>query len=262
MNVRDYFDTFRLVWEAFFSDAAAFTILFFLALVVIFTLEEDRRKQRMYAVYPLISVALVLSPVIYVAVKIVFGAEEVAYMCRFFLIAPMVFTAAYGVLLVLGRAGEKKLVVSLAVMAALLISGRGVDLSHYETPENPEHVPQEVIDFSEMLDGRENKRALATVEDLGFVRLVDASITLCEGRNHMGIYSSFEHQLDSEDPNVEEITSVCIGRDCHYLLCRHSDMAEEKYTDLGAEIIGYTGEYMVVDMTPVLAAAASNNSSS
>ena len=232
----------KVLWGTY-----AYQGMFYMALIVILCMGKSTWKKMTYAVYSIIVVAGLLTPVaVMIGEKL--WKTSIAYYCRMFSMVQIIVVIAYGIILLLCKIkGLVKPVAVCLVILMIMVGGNCV----YGEPwiakaENPEKIPEDVILISDALKGMEDVTIVAPNSLTSYIRQYDASVHMITGRDSS---TQIAAQLDSDSPDVEYIMSYSGMQGVDYVIIHNKDSVRERFTTAGYELWYSTDNYLIYEVS-------------
>ncbi len=228
-----------------------FQAMFFLGLIIIAVLEQEKWKRNVFVWYPALVLLVIYNPItVYICIWI-FGIETMhiftAYYSRLFSAIPIVFMIAYSLTLLINKLrGWNKLLLTLLSIGVIAINGNSVYQEQwFIKASNYNKVPNDILQICEMfLESEDEQIRIMTPPDLAvYLRQMNSAFSMPYGR---GGSRGISDQLESETPNVSAVIQYAVSRDVEYIVCSRSDATLTAFTDLGCEVAGYTDNYAVI----------------
>lgn len=251
--------------------------LFLAALVVLFILEEDKKKRISYVWFPLVSLLVIYNPIFVKVVRKLVGEKDFAsYYSKVYLMIPIMVVMAFAMTHILSKVtGKRKLLGVLAMMLLAIATGHCYYRETYVAiATNPDKISADILEISNFFDAEtygNGPITLAGPLDVTVsLRAVDARFDSPYARGDDFTYV-YAPELSSEAPDVAKLYSFFLNHDSNkvydnklnalladknadagyarpvdYIVCNKSDKATDSFVKSGCEIIGYTSNYAIL----------------
>ncbi len=216
------------LWKEY-SGQGMIVALFLVAVVYLWFAETDREKRRLFVWFPIAMLLLFFCPLVVYFMEHL--AEEDIYW-RMLWSIPMLSVIAYtAIKLIRNLEGVKRYLAILGVLLMIGVSGNYLyDNPGFMKAENPEHMPQTVVDICDtiIVEGREVKAAFPA-ELLMYVTQYTSLVHMPYGREMFlsadgtvawnTLYDTMEC-LMSDTIDTKVLASELRNRGCHYVVLR------------------------------------------
>ncbi len=226
---------------------SAYETLFYLCVALIFLKEKNKYKKITFGYYPLIIMIGIYNPITVLFATKVFGTDLlIAYYCRMFMMMPIAFCIAYGLIIILrGTEGRKKMFFSFALALIIIISGKCVySEDWFIKADNFNKIPNDVIELSALIN---EEATIMVPNDLSsYVRQYDSRLHLAYGR-----YAANEKiaiQVSSDNPDINYIVNYGKEHDCEYVVCLNKQDIIDGFIASGCFEYGYTDNYVIIQL--------------
>lgn len=244
---------------------------FYLAIIIVLFLEKRKMEKRVYGIYPICFLLLLVTPVTAVIMKKVAAAQ--AYYARLYSMLPIPYMLAISFILVVellcsvpGRrnvpqaAGPEapaarperrpwlKLVLTAGICAVIAFCGTEMFGQRWvKAAENAEKVPKEAIQLCEALAGE--KDATVAVPDylVAYVRQVDAGLYMPYGR----AMNALGRELSKAQPDPAYAMKEAGREACDFIVVTDSPENRESFAEKGWVPWGTIDYYMIFEVTGV-----------
>lgn len=224
------------LWKEYSGQGLILT-LFLIALFYLWFQEKDNQKRKVLVWFPITILFVFFCPVVVLLMKKL--AEEDIYW-RLLWSIPMLTVIAYSCVRLLKKAeGIKRYLAMAGCVLAIAVSGSYLyDNEGFVQAENPEHIPQTVIDICDsiIVEGRE-VRALFPQEFLVYVPQYTPLVHMPYGRevfllsDGAKFYDTLYMQAECliEDTiQTKEFAQELRERECHYAVLREDAPLTDK----------------------------------
>lgn len=231
------------MWESItllfrnYMGTGLIVVWFIVCLVYLFLEEKDKGRRVLFLYVPAVLFLLFFNPLF---MKVVYGVigSEIYY--RIIWLMPITIVIAYTIVMVFQKLQGKKAFGFLTVAAILtMLSGSCIYQNAFFTrAENPEHMPQAVINICDAIEveGREVMAAFPQ-EMLSYVRQYSPLVCMPYGREVLvpvwGYYSEFYEVMEADVADVERLTELAKQYRCHFVIMRESKECDGRFEDYG-----------------------------
>ncbi len=242
-----------------YSGYGMIVTLFWVAVLYLWFLEKKKENRRLFVWLPLALLVLFFCPFTVWALEKV-GEGEVYW--RLLWSMPMVATIAYaGIRFVKKVEGMKRYMAIAGVVLLIVFAGNFLyDNPNYVRAENPEHMPQAVVDICEeiIVEGREVKACFPS-EFLMYVTQYTSLVHMPYGREmflrsggtigYNTLYDVMEC-LMQDTIEAERLAMELRNTGCHYVILRQDAPLEGKMEAYDFEQYAQIAGYVIyLDMT-------------
>lgn len=223
--------------------------LFLVALIYLFFSEKNKTTRIVFLYMPVIVLVLYFCP-FFATVVYAFADEEIYY--RLLWLVPIVPVLAYAAIkLIISIQGKKRIVVGVAVVGMIMVSGKLVYTSPYfSVAQNPYHVPEAVVQICDEIE-EEGAFVMAAfpMEFIQYVRQYSGNVRMPYGRDVLvERWKAKDELYDLMNENVlrvAEIAEVSKAKGVHYLVFSAAKQLDGDFLDYGFKLIGEFEGYLV-----------------
>lgn len=225
----------------------AYQYMFYISLLIILYLGRCRWKKMTYAVYSIIVVVGLLTPLsVWIGEKL--WEVSIAYYCRLFSMVQIIVVIAYGIMLILCKMKELAKPVSVCLFILIIMVGGNCVYGEewFAKAENMEKIPEDVILISELFEDIEDVTIVAPNSLTSYIRQYDASIHMITERDSR---EQLAVQLDSDIPDVEYIMSYTGMQGGDYVITHNKDSVWEQFKTSGYEPWRSMDNYLIYEVS-------------
>lgn len=253
-------------------------LTFFLAaLVLLFILEDDKKKRISFVWFPFVSLLVIYNPIFVKVVKKLVGDKDFAsYYSKVYLMIPIMVVIAFAMTHILKLAsGRRKFLGVLAMVLLIVASGHCYYRETFvKIADNPDKIAGDILAISDFFDeetyGTGPITLAGPLDVTVSLRAIDARFDSPYARGDEFTYT-YAPELSSERPDVAKLFAYFYNHDqnkvydnrlnaaladkneaagyCRavdYIVCNKSDKATDSFLNAGCEIIGYTEKYAIL----------------
>lgn len=170
-----------------YSNGSAYMLIVLAALTYLW-LTEKNKSIRSIILYTVSSFFILFFIPFYAYIVVHFLLEESIYYRSLWFVPTAIIVAYAGVRVVIGMKSISRRIISGVMLFAIIAMGGSCVFTDkiYEKAENWYHVPQEVVEITELLSSDDvTIKAAVPAELVQFIRQVDPDIVLCYGRESL-----------------------------------------------------------------------------
>lgn len=240
-----------LNWYSEYSGTGIFMVLFFVALIFVALLDDNRSNRTVLLYGSVILMLIIFCPATY---YIYSKYVDAGTYWRFFWLIPVGIGLAYVGTKLIGKSAVTGL---LMIGVVLILGGTYVYNSRmdYKPSENLYQLPNEVIEISDYLESRNlpEIRCAVSPELLTYIRQYDVNIVMPYGREQLDSRwsekSGFFELMLSGTINYEAIGEKCLYNQTRFIVVNNQKTALNNPQNCGFEYIMSSGAFSLYEYT-------------
>lgn len=237
-------EVIKTAFSNYFADGKYFTI--FLMALLILIIEEKKKENRDFLLYyPVLLLVVILNP-IFCAIILKVVSQNIYY--RFFWTLPLGIIIAYVGTILISKLDKKvtKAIVGMVFIGMIAYSGTFVYSNQtFEKVNNWYKLPDEYIQVIQILSEAplSPKKAVTSIDMIGYIRQIDANIHLAYERRPYGDYDQYEIVRYYNSGDVENLTKLCKQKRTNIIVYDNSIQLTISPTYFGFELYAQTEHY-------------------
>lgn len=243
-----YISSLQGVLTRYWGDQAM-QWLFYIALVIIFFLENDRMRKQVFFYLPLVVYLFLISPAYITVGTHIWQEETFAYLCRQFSLIPVFLVIAYAMVLIIKTVtGKKKALILLGGCLIIVLFGSNLvyingDYS-FEKSENIYKLPNDLISVCDYMNEEDEDPVVAIQTDLSvMIRQYLHSAHLLVG--FRAYNDPLSNELASEEPDVRFIMKTMEELGGEFVIVGNEESIRQAFLDEGYTPSYETSSYVV-----------------
>ncbi|MEG1474068.1 MAG: hypothetical protein RSC25_08110 [Christensenella sp.] len=246
-----------------FNGTGMYMALFFVALIYIYMIGDKEIKALFFYPAIFILVVMVFNPIFVMVVDKAGISADIFW--RVYWILPVTFILAYAATCVIDKNHAKitKVVVTILVIAAIVISGRFIFTSeNFKMSNNLYKLPKETVAVGEILKKElSGEKVLLPPEMAVNMRLYDASIRMTYGRDVVTHHKVFDAEdyynwsvlalydmIYQEKKFASRVVNDALERtDTSYVVINENSPVRSEFENMGCREVGNAYGYIVYD---------------
>lgn len=234
----------RTAFSNYFADGKYF-IIFLIALLILVVEEKKKENRDFLLYYPAVLLVIILNP-IFCSIILKFVSKNVYY--RFFWTIPFGIVIAYAGTILVSKLEKKltKAMLGIAFIGIIMYGGTFVYSSEtFEKVNNWYKLPDEYVQVIQILAEAppKSKKAVTSIDMIGYIRQIDASINLAYERRPYGDYDRYEIVRYYNSGDVENLTNLCKQKGTNIIVYDNSIELTISPTQYGFDLYAQTENY-------------------
>ncbi len=237
-------EVIKIAFSNYFADGKYF-LIFLMALLILIVEEKKKENRDFLLYYPALVLAIILNP-IFCSIILKVVSQNVYY--RFFWMLPLGIMIAYLGTILISKLDKKvvKSIVGLIFIGMIAYSGTFVYSNQtFEKVNNWYKLPDEYVQVIQILTEAplKTKKAVTSIDMIGYVRQLDANINLAYERRPYGDYDRYEIVRYYNSGDVENLTKLCKQKRTNIIVYDNSIKLTISPAYFGFELYAQTEHY-------------------